>query len=202
MKMMRKQIVAGVLVALVGAAAAIAQQNQQTENGQFTARDKLVHPFSVTRLAPGAFPGLPAAVRDELVRRGCVVPQPSGAASAENVISGTFRDGSKGDWAVLCSREGSSSVLVFWNGAAQGVDEISKQADTDYLQAPRSGPFYTYERRISTASPERIRKPKQNRKLAPFEHDGIDDAFVGNGSVIHYFRQGQWEELQGGEVKK
>jgi hypothetical protein len=192
--------VIAVLPVFLGVVAA--QQSPLVENGQFTGQDNLVHPFSVTRLAPAAFANLPGAVRDALVQKGCTVPQPSGATGAESVISGKFRDGSSGDWAVLCSKGGSSSVLVFWNGSAQAVDELASEKDTDYLQAPRSGVVYVYSRRISAASPERIRKPKQNRRLEPFEHDGIDDAFVGNGSVIHYYRQRQWEELQGGEVKR
>jgi hypothetical protein len=191
-----------VFLVIVAVAGAAAQQNQQVEHGQMTDRKGLIHPFTIVRLTPAAFPDLPGTVRDELVKRGCLIPQTSAAKQPENVTSGKFRDGSSGDWAVLCSREGVSSVLVFWNGSVESVQEIGKQQDSDYMQKQHSGEFFEYSRRISAASPERIRKPKQNRKLEPFGHDGIDDAFVENGSVIHYFRQGQWEELQGGEVKK
>jgi len=195
---------AGLLIAgvMVGSMAMARQGEPQVEKGQLTGGDHLIHPFSIVRLAPGAFAQAPGAVRDELVRRGCLIPQTFRAQQAENVISGKFRNGSNGDWAALCSKAGSSSVLVFWNGSAQGVQELSAQKDTDYVQALTSGVVYGYSRRITAASPERIRKAKQNRRLEPFDHDGIDDAFVEKGSVIHYFREGHWEELQGGEVKK
>jgi hypothetical protein len=205
-KRINKRITGAALAVLLTAGLAAAQQNekaaQQNENverGQLTGRDGLVHPFTVARLAPAAFPGLPGAVREELARRECLVPQTSAAKQPENVISGKYRDGSTTDWAVLCSREGYSSVLVFWSGAAQSVEEFARQKDTDSMQVSRSNDFYEYSRRITTAPPERVRKRKENRKLGPFEHDGIDDAFVGKGSTIYYFRQGRWQELQGGE---
>lgn len=188
----------GVALSTLLVASLSAQQNENVERGQTTGRDGLVHPFTVVRLAPAAFPELPGVVRDELTRRGCLVPQTFAAKQPENVISGKYRDGSSRDWAVLCSREGYSSVLLFWNGAAQSVEEFARQKDTDYMQ-PHANDFYEYSRRITTAPPERVRKKKENRKLGPFEHDGIDDAFVGQGSLIYYFRQGQWTQLQGGE---
>jgi len=203
--MLQRVLVGALAISVCLAASGYARQdkkNAQVENGQFTGRDNLIHPFSVALLAPAAFSGLSDGVRAALIQKGCMIPQPSNATGPENVISGHFRDASATDWAVLCSQNGSSSVMVFWGGAADKVDVIATQKDTDYVQAPKQGAVYQYWRRISTATPERIRKPKQNRKLEPFEHDGIDDAFVENGSVIHYWRSGQWNELQGGEVKK
>ncbi|HMD32122.1 MAG TPA: hypothetical protein VKG84_09435 [Candidatus Acidoferrales bacterium] len=153
---------------------------------------------SVSRLEPSAFKDLPAEVREELERRKCLVPQTYEARQPENVISGKFRDGDDRDWAVLCSREGTSSVLVFWNGSVKVVAEFSNLKDANEMQKTSRG-IYGFSRRISVAPPREIHKRKQNRQLGPYEHDGINDGFVGKGSVIHYFRQGQWEDLEGAD---
>jgi len=173
------RITASLLTGLLAAAAVAAQQ--------------------IARLKPSAFPGLPAAVRDELERRGCLIPQTHSAKGPENVISGKFWDGSSGDWAVLCSREGSSSVLVFRNGSPQSVVELDPRDDAAMVQTIGSKRELGYSRRITTAAPDRIRRRKDNRKLGPFGHDGIEDAFIEKGSVIHYLRDGKWGELRGAD---
>lgn len=86
-------------------------------NAQFTRDDFRRADEATLRVKPRAFPNLPARVSTELERRDCTVPQPYGAArQAQNVISGGFISEGKKDWAVLCSHEKRSVILVFDEG--------------------------------------------------------------------------------------
>src|SRR5689334_18492660 len=69
----------------------------------------------VVRLSPAAFPELPKNLRAELQRRGCKIPQLPMVRGRQNVIKGQFAKPGQTDWAVLCSIERVSSILVFWN---------------------------------------------------------------------------------------
>jgi len=187
MGLKNRGIVSAVLAALLVVAGAAARQKQEPE------------PAKIVRLKPAEFPQLPAAVREDLDRRGCLIPQTFAAKHPENVISGKFREGAAEDWAVLCSREGLSSVLVFWNGSAHMPDELAKSRDADSMQTYDRSGVLEYSRVIITASPSEIGKREGNKQLGPFDHDGIDDGFLAKGSVIHYFRQRQWERLEGAD---
>jgi len=180
-------------------AGAHAQQQGSPETKQAPSAGSKTAAQQIVRLSPAAVPQLPEAVRAELERRGCLIPQSIRASGPENFTSGRFRDAGGTDWAVLCSVNGFTSILVFFQGSAGKVEEIGKRADADYLQARAGGGPSGFSRRITTASPDAIHKRKQNRKVGPFDHDGIEDAFLGQGSLIHYFRNGQWVDLEGAD---
>lgn len=157
------------------------------------------------RLEPEAFRALPAPLRRELTRRGCRIPQSSpGSLSTSprphNVISGRFRKAGQVDWAVLCSRNRASSILVFWGGSVRDVDELAASPDRAFLQV--TGPGIRYSRLLAVASPAAIQRYHQAHggpdppRLA---HDGIDDHFQGKASVVRYWAGGRWLELTGAD---
>jgi len=186
-----------VLMMAAAIAAAGPQQNEQVEQGQIPSKGGGTLPYKIARLAPAAFTQLPGAVRAELEKRGCLVPQTFRASQPENAISGAFREAGTADWAVLCSREGYSSILVFWKASAESVAELGRRKDTEDLLASESQGTARYARFISAASPDWIRRKKHNKKVGPLEHDGIEDGLLGQGSLIHYFRGNGWVELEG-----
>jgi len=188
---------AAILTIFFAVAAAGPQQNEQVEQGQIPSKGGGNLPYKIARLAPAAFTQLPAAVRAELEKRGCLVPQTFRASQPENAISGAFREAGTADWAVLCSREGYSSILVFWKASAESVAEVGRRKDTEDLLASESQDTARYARFLSAASPDWIRRKKHNKKVGPLEHDGIEDGLLGQGSLIHYFRGGDWVELEG-----
>lgn len=156
----------------------------------------------VVQLRPEVFVELPPRVRDALVERGCTIPQAYGvSAEPHNVIRGIFRTLGQEDWAVLCSRDTRSSILIFWSGSSGDVEEIGEADNATFMQvvAPEIIGFSRY---ISAADPRRIRQAATNY-AAPvaFEihHSGIEDAFVEKASVIHYYREGAWVQLQGAD---
>src|SRR4051812_15288168 len=83
-------------------------------------------PPRVAMRSPSQFRELPPRVVKELERRHCTVPQPHPATGGTNVIRGAFARAGQADWAVMCSVNGASSILVFWAGG--GVAEIGPRA--------------------------------------------------------------------------
>lgn len=171
--------------------------------------DAAQEPF---RLPPSAFPRLPREIRDELTRRGCTIPQAGHPKlhrpPPHNVITGKFQKSGQTDWAVLCSVKQRSAVLVFWSGSAQTVDQIEDFApDQRHLELiPRdrgSGEGnFSYARRIGPVSREQILRYDNafggmEPLPDPIDHKGIEDSFLGKGSVIHYHHQGRWHRLVG-----
>src|ERR1700730_1539036 len=97
---------------------------------------------AVLRFAPSAFPTLPPIIKRDLDRRRCTVPQPDPAAIGpapdrdllHNVIHGHFQSGGQTDWAIVCSRNRVSTILVFWGGRANNVSELAERPDAGFLQ--------------------------------------------------------------------
>ena len=154
---------------------------------------------NIVRLKPAAFPDLPAAVRADLERRQCTIPQSDFYKEPHNVISGRFISGTQQDIAVLCSVRGVSSILVF--RAAGGVATLAPAPDKNYLQT--GGPAtIEFSRGIFVAGPKTIRAYHEafgGGKLPTLDHDGINDAFLDKASVVHYWSAGKWLQLQGAD---
>jgi hypothetical protein len=134
-----------------------------------------------TRLPPSAFPDLPSALQKDLERRGCTIPQVPTDSTPHNVLHGRFRRAKQGDWAVLCSVHGYSSILVFWGGSPQHPGEVAVATDADCIRATDSAPP-RFDRVIALADSAAI--PKTQPVL--ITHDGIRDVCGGKRS-LHYW---------------
>src|SRR5262245_41229733 len=102
----------------------------------------------IRRLPPKVFRELPVAIIEGLQARKCLIPQVGPVKTPHNVISGSLTGAKQKEWAVLCSRRGSSSILVFQANSAKLVAEIAPAKDNDYLQGDGQGEFY-FSRAIS-----------------------------------------------------
>ena len=152
------------------------------------------------RLPPSAFADLPAEVRTEVERRGCTVPQPITAEEPANVIKGRFTSPGRTDWAVPCSRQRRSSILVFRGGSVAAVAEIASESDIKSLQVVDGNGAIGYSRTLAVADAEYIFDQHETfggPQPPPLDHDGIDDVFIEKGSVVWYWYQGSWLRLQG-----
>ena len=171
----------GVLVA-----ASVLSAQQVPPPAEWTGAD-----VATVRLPPSRFATMPSAVRAELERRGCVIPQPFTAEPGrpENAIRGRFISPTGTDWAVLCSRQRRSAILVFRGGGLTQVDELAAEDDADRLQVTGPGQI-GYSRGIVVASPGDIgaHNPIQDELSPVLDHDGIHDAFIEKASVIWYGR--------------
>jgi len=158
----------------------------------------------VRRLAPAAFATLPAAIRHTLESRNCTVPQANDNASPHNVICGEFLRKGQKDWAVLCSHDGTTSILIFWNGSTSKITKLSPSRDDDWFQS--FGTEYGFSREIMVAGKKQIEAYHDFAKqfadepdLPPITHDGIDQFFVNKASSVLYYYQGQWLTLSGAD---
>ena len=153
------------------------------------------------RLHPEAFSDVPPSIKEVLVRRGCTIPQTYGNENPHNIISGRFTSPTHVDWAVLCSRDRISSILVFTVGDPAPPVELDPSPDVNYLQG-LGGAAIGFSRAINVASPQSIRAHYQayGGPIPPaLDHEGIDDAFIGKGSTVFFWHSGRWLELTGSD---
>ena len=85
--------------------------------------------WQTRRLPPAAFPGLPDDLVVGLQKEGCTIPQVVHASEAHNIIRGEFLKPGQTDWAVLCSKERTSSILIFREGSPVKTSEIATLPD-------------------------------------------------------------------------
>jgi hypothetical protein len=158
----------------------------------------------IPRLAPSVFKEVAASIRRELERRGCRIPQSFATKTPHNVIRGRFTAANRQDVAALCSKSGSSSILVFRGGSTTDVAELAKEEDRGRLQTIDGAGTIGYSRAIDVADPKYIRD-HQERYSGPalppsVDHDGINDIFVEKASVVWYWYGGRWWQLQGADA--
>jgi hypothetical protein len=155
----------------------------------------------ILRLPPSAFPQIPGNIVRELKRRGCTIPQST--RKPQNVVVGDFTRLGQQDWAILCSVNRVSSILVFFNGSEKNVHEVARAADRNYLVRDMANQI-GYSRGIYTVGKDFI-KGHDTASLRPeppkFDHQGIQDSLLGKAPVIvtHYFYQGNWLKLTGAD---
>jgi hypothetical protein len=191
---MRVFVALAVLVGLIGHAAHATMQMPPPEAWQRADQ-------ATRRLAPSDFSELPPSVRIELERRGCRIPQTWVGEVRGNVVRGRFTDRSIEDWAVLCSRDRVSSILVFWNASPKTVASLAERPDRDFLQVVAPGEI-GFSREITVAAPEDVRTHYEwytNVEPPVLTHDGIDDAFAEKGSTVWYRQGDRWVKLLGSD---
>ncbi len=182
-------------IALVSAPlAAAAQEGEQVLHGHIGDQS-----YAFRMLPPASFTEVPAAIRSDLLKRHCLIPQTYEARTPENVIHGAFREKGSSDWAALCSQNGTTTLLIYWDGSATKPVETAAQLDTDTADPHNETNLLGYARGIDPASPKSISETIANKPYGPFDHDGIRDAHIEKSSVIHYFKNGTWLTLAGSE---
>ena len=156
------------------------------------------------RLQPAAFPELPGNVILELNRRGCQIPQSLPSTKRSNVIQGQFTKPGQTDWAVLCSVDSVSSILVFRAGSDRPGEIGPKAADRFYVVTNSDG-TQTYTRTIQAVRRTYIMdhyRAYGGPKTPPIDHHGIDDSFLEKASVVHYYYRGKLAQIAGRGLMK
>ncbi len=168
--------------------------------GASSAQDWVGADLATKRLSPAAFTSLSLAVRNDLERRGCTIPQSFAAKRPGNIVRGRFTSATETDWAVLCSVERVSSILVFRGGSVSSVAELARYADSTFLQVVGANGAIGYSRALGVANAKYIREHNRNDPNLPrLNHDGINDIFVEKGSSVWYWYGGRWLELSGAD---
>jgi hypothetical protein len=151
-----------------------------------------VRHYRIRLLPISSFPQLPAAVAQQLRERGCMIPQTYEAREPENIIHGSFEKKGSDDWAALCSIRGVTTLYVFFQSNLANPIPLRHQPDSQWLGVEWSLNFGSAWG-IATR-PARLMPASANA-----DHDGIEDAFVEKSSTIHYFQNGRWTTLDGGQ---
>ena len=157
---------------------------------------------ATVRLAPRAFPALPRNIVHSLEARGCSIPQLFGSSEPHNVVKGEFIKKGQTDWAVLCSWNNRSSILIFAGGSSKRVTAIAESADRAFLQTIDGAGNVGFSRAIDVVGKDYLVKHHEEYggpSLPPLDHHGINDAFAEKGSVVHYYYRGKWRQLQGAD---
>jgi hypothetical protein len=147
--------------------------------------------YPVHRLQPSAYPELPKHLVMELERRGCTIPQPYTNRKA-NVIRGEFLKPGQTDWAVLCTVQDSTTLLVFWNGSAINSTELAKNPDDTHRI------FDWYIRVVDRRFMMDRYKAYGGPRPPPIDHQGIESGGE-TASVVLYYYRGKWLKLQGAD---
>jgi len=119
-----------------------------------------------------------------------------------NVISGAFSAKGAVEWAVLCSIEDTSQILILnaTNGAA--VDSLNRSGDSGWIQGNGNN-TWLFSRQIYVVpmSDLNVVPADTTSEYAvyygailpkPIDHDGIGEAFLDKASTTFYFAQGKW----------
>jgi hypothetical protein len=151
-------------------------------------------PYLIRHLPVNAFPDLPEAVQLVLNRRGCLIPQSYEARKPENVVQASLKGPGSSDWAVLCSVDGKSSLLVFLSSAPSEPVTLASALETERLQQRDSTGALGFNWVIDSASPAQVRQAQAGMNPRPplLDHDALADAAVDRRTVYRYYAHGAW----------
>ncbi len=142
----------------------------------------------------------------QLKTRGCRIPQAGHFnPKPHNLIRGEFVKKGQVDWAVLCSKNNKSSIVLLSLSKQQCTQELAVADDSTFVQQVDSNQ-YRFSRMITTATKSDIARYMKREGGQPqlmdsdFDHEGITDEFVGKGSLIFYCKDAKWGETAGRRV--
>ncbi len=117
------------------------------------------------------------------------------------MVRGRFTNAADTDVAILCSTGQASRILVFRSGDVSQVAELAHQPDDGYHQRV-DGRSVGFSRALGVATPRYIQEHYEaygGTKPPPLDHDGINDMFVEKASIVWYWHEGRWLQLQGAD---
>ena len=160
---------------------------------------------AIRKVQPTDVAGLPPEFVDKLNARGCTIPQfgevgrasdtsgdPATAGGPTNVIHGEFARHGQEDWAVLCSKGGSSTIVIFWGKTTACPASLARLDDAHYLKRGKDKKV-RYSRSIRALGESDLGDRAGIAGLKSFSHQGIDDRFVGKSSAFFYCSEGKWK---------
>jgi hypothetical protein len=144
--------------------------------------------YLIRHLPVSSYPELPATVVDFLNRRGCLIPQTYEAHRPENVVHASLERAGSSDWAVLCSAQGTVSLLVFFS------DTPAQFAGAGLIAGNRAFANARCERgsRLQLGHRFRIARSRSIEAQSGLEHrpplidhDALADSVVDNRTIYH-----------------
>ncbi|MEK6407161.1 MAG: hypothetical protein AABN34_09380 [Acidobacteriota bacterium] len=157
---------------------------------QIDPRPRVASDQVIERIQPSALSGLPRQITHFLASGRYTIPVVAENPHHQNVVRGQFARRGQRDWAVLASRGGYSTIVVFWGGSTRKPAFIARKLDSAIRVIAKAGPRYILEHYRAYGGP----KPP-----SPLDHDGIDDGYYEKASMVLYLHRGKWYELQGSD---
>lgn len=172
-------------------------QSHLVESGEVVVSGHSV-PYRIRRLPVSSFPDLPAAVAGLLNQRACMIPQTYEAHRPENVVHASLERAGSSDWAVLCSGEGTVSLLVFFGSATGDPMVLSTSLETQRLQGHDDTGILGFNWGIDPASPDRVRDAQTAMEHRPrrLDHDALADSVVDHRTIYHFYAKNVWTLLE------
>jgi hypothetical protein len=184
-----------------------AKAGQLTEQGQVMVAGRST-PYLIRHLPVSSFPDLPSGVQEALNRRGCTIPQTYEAHRPENVVHASLERAGSSDWAVLCSAQGTVSLLVFFDGGTEmmGLADrkrpqpavLASALETQRLQAHDPSGVLGFNWGIDPATPEQVHAAQSGLKNRParVDHDALADSTVEHKTIYHFYAKSNWFLLE------
>lgn len=151
-------------------------------------------PYLIRHLPVSSFPQLPAAVQDELNRRGCLIPQTYEAYHPENVVRASLERPGSADWAVLCSAQGTVSLLVYFASNPAHPFTLASAPETERVQPHDPSGVLGFDWGIDAASPEQVHDAQAGMDPRPplLDHDALADSIIDRATVYHFYAKNAW----------
>jgi len=178
---------------------------QLTETGKVVIGGKST-PYLIRHLPVSSFPDLPASIMSLLNRRGCSIPQTYAAHHPENVVHASLEHPGSSDWAVLCSVDGTVSLLIFFDGgASDGPAQNDRQPvvlastpETQRLQPHDPTGVLGFNWGIDPATPQQVHEAQLGMAHRPqrLDHDALADSVLENRTIYHFYSKNAWTLLE------
>jgi len=170
---------------------------QLNESGQVVV-DGRSTPYLIRRLPVSSFPDLPTPVQQVLNQRGCLIPQTYEAHQPENVVAARFERPGSLDWAVLCSVQGTVSLLVFFSSNPNQPFVLASAPETQRLQVHGASGILGFNWGIDPATPNQVHQAQSGLAHRPawVDHDAISDSVIDHRSIYHFYEKNAWTLLE------
>jgi hypothetical protein len=150
--------------------------------------------YLIRHLPVSSFPSLPPAVQEQLNHRGCLIPQSYEARQPENVIHASLERSGSSDWAVLCSAQGTVSLLVFFGSGSSQPFTLTSAPETERLQAHGSSGVLGFNWAIDPALPQDVHEAQLGMRHPPprLDHDALADSVIDRRTDYHFYLSNSW----------
>lgn len=155
-------------------------------------------PYLIRHLPVSSFPEIPAEFAALLNRRGCLIPQTYEAHQPENVLHASLERAGSLDWAVLCSSEGTVSLLVYFSSTPTNLQTLAAAPETERLQPHDASGILGFNWAIDPATPQQIRTAQIGllHRPALVDHDALADSLIDRHTVYHFYLKSAWIVLE------
>ena len=151
-------------------------------------------PYRIRRLPVSSFPDLPAGIANTLSDRKCLIPQTFRAHRPENVVRASLERTGSSDWAVLCSAQGTVSLLVFFGSATGEPTVLASVAETERLESYDRTGVLGFNWGIDPASPTSVHEAQTGMDHRPplLDHDALADSVLDRRTIYHFYSRSKW----------